>query len=930
MIFCQDGSPASLIRSRIRDEAMMIERWHMRNKRIEIAIIGSFLLFIGLYLLRLHYVQDYSDPVGFLRRAQLWATVGDHADRAPLYPIILYGFMQILGRNWVFLANLPFVLLLIVMLGACTRSLFKYEEIREDGLVAVACLLPGAIFFAVRSELLLQMVNPYREPIALFVLLLVAFLFVKGWRSCSLLIAATSGLLLGGITSMRETSLLLILPLGLWALRQMWADRRLRFGFLLVFGVGVLIGLLPLLMKNYQFGGSALVPAYSAGRVTHYTETGSWDIPIPGMSIDYFQTTGPNAVRRIVRHYRWYGSLFFVIGLATAFKRRNRDITYLYFPAFWVFFLFHCFYNRVLGRYFLTAEIFGVPIIAYGMLTAWCWFETRVSGSLRDRLPLLRKAMGLFLAFLLLYPLLPPLIRGNARTKVWHLETIRAELSETIEKPAIFMGGRHFAYRLSWLLDQSFYEYTHRFLHDRRIHASLENRLREHGHYTVYLFSEGNFYIDESNFAVASNWLQRDPVFDFSDLSVPFDRYGRLLSGHLYRVRLWQQNRVELVAEEQRSEDAILMLDLRRPWDYQERSFLHGREASLPDVQYDLTNGVQFVELPTRRADQPFQFVMESDQPLAPDPVWSLHSKNDDIQLTFGMGADAWAWNWVSGNMFPNPFIPLDSAQLYDQGYLYAPIFADQDHEVFAEVGLAFMQDHPYWLQGPGHTLAATVDERIHAWRLPPRHQVKRIVIPLGRGANSLQRSRIDLRTTLPGWETQISDEFRRMCNHHGFVKLSDMRVLSFLPPAEWPVVIPVGDAGDAAHIQSGFFNRERSAIHTGRWTMDTAELRVWLPNVEASTPLTVIWDMLPIRPDHHEVVPLFTVDGVQILPGNVAVDQREGVWRYQFQFPDELSSRGGQHTLSVHVPSWSPSRMMGSRDLRDLGVFVAGLEVRP
>ena len=276
---------------------------HMRKNVIFGAVCGLFLLFIGLYLLRLHYVQDYSDPVGFLRRAQQWATVGDHADRAPLYPVILYGLMQVLGRDWIFLANIPFILLVLVMLGVCTRSFFKQENINSDWILWSASLLPGSVFFVARSPLLQQLVNPYREPMALFVLLLVAFLFVKGWRRGSVLLAATSGLLLGGVTSMRETSLLLIFPLGLWGVREIWEERRLHFGVVLAFGLCLLIGLLPLLIKNYQYSGSSLVPAYSANRVTHYSETGSWDIPIPGMSIYYF-ITSPDDLPQPLTHPR--------------------------------------------------------------------------------------------------------------------------------------------------------------------------------------------------------------------------------------------------------------------------------------------------------------------------------------------------------------------------------------------------------------------------------------------------------------------------------------------------------------------------------------------------------------------------------------------------------------------------------------------------
>lgn len=885
-----------------------------------LAIAG--LLLLGVYLLRLHYVQDYSDPVGFVRRAEQWASVGDHEDRAPLYPIILYGFMQVIGRDWVFVANIPYILLMLLLLGVCTETFFEKKPPYPDWVRWAAILIPGNIFFWSRLGLLHQMVNPYREPIALFLLLAVTYFFVRSWRHGSFIGMCLTGVVLGLCTSIRETSLLLVLPLGIWSLGEMWRRRKLVLGLSFIFGAGLILGLLPLLIKNYQYSGSSLVPAYAAGDFAQYMESETWDIPIPGMSLKYFRSVAPTMLDKFIKYYTLWGGAFFCVGIAGAFVRRCYDIILLYTPAFFTYLIFYSFYNRYLGRYAITAEIFAVPIIAYGIIVSLIGLEKILANVIGRRIRMLHASVCVCLLLVFLLRVLPPILRGNERTKVWNLETIRRELLAVIDEPAVFMGNRHFCYRMSWLLDQSFWEFSHSFQMEHMTTNRLADRLRGYGELATARFAEGNYYIDSSSFSLASQWLQRDPIFDFSDLSVTLERYGNPLSGDLHKVTLWQQNETEFSLDRPRSASSVLMLDMGRPWDYPFRTQLKGLEPSVPDVVYSLTNGVQFLALGENALTNNFLFEISSDAPVKKAPYWRLIDLGDDITVSFGMGDDHWAWNYASDSLYPNRFIPYDSAQLYDAGKLRVPYFAQKGHDVFAEVRLEFVRSGRW--HSEAHTLEMESDVLVDSWFLPPARHQGRFVIPVGVGDGQLRETTLHLQTSLPSHDTQRSIAFEREYPHNAYVKVCDVRIFSRPPVAEYPVFLNVG-GDDAYGIGSGFHKRERSGSKTGRWTSGNGKIRI---NALSSLPQKIRVEVLPIRPPEFENVDVtFTLNGRAITDTSLVLRKGES-WVYDLVIDSSLVPEKDWLELVIISETWNPAEEGLGQDRRDLGLFVDCVEL--
>lgn len=884
------------------------------------------LLLFAVYSVVAHYVQDYSDPVGFVSRAFAWARGADGADRAPLYPAFLYHCIRLVGRDWVFLANMPFILILLGLVGGLCR-LIRPDRVRDSMARPEAMLAPVfavGILIVVRRGLLLQLVNPYREPLAFSLMLASVWLLWSAWRvPRRTWLAGLGGLALGLATSTRETSLLLVLPIGLWMVTGMVADRKIRWGVMLAFGAGLLLGLLPLLYKNYAYSGQALVPAYSARRVERFAEAGDWDIPVPGMSLSYFPRVAPDTLRRLLSAYRPTGLLLFVAGTWLALKRKQRLVLFLFLPATVMYVLFYGFYNRYLSRYLLAAEVFAVPVMACGAAALLQGLAKFVARLRPGAAAWFRSGVMLGLILWLTARLLPATWQDDGNTKVWHLETLRSTLRSQIEEPAVFLGHRHFSFRMRWLLDQASYEYTRRFQFDRTPYSSLEDRLRQQGLATVKRFAQGNYYINESDFSLARNWLRREPVFAFEDLPVPFERYGRCVQGNLYKVGLWRDRRIELRREKSASGASLLVLDLRRPWDYPGRTVLEGRVR--PDGEpLALTNGVQFVELPARTADGPFRFVIESDQPLPEAPYWKLVELNGDLRLAFGMGADPWAWNLANDAVYPNSAIPSDAAQLYDQGQLHLPTFAGRDHKVFAEFRVEFIQDHPFWQQQ--HVIEIESGAAYGHWGLPPRRQQKQVALSLGWGSDGFQMRPVSLRTSLPCHQTQNSRDFRLICRQNGFVKLYDVRIFAWAPPKNYPVVANIGVSRDGAVVHEGFFGREHSGQYRGRWSAARGDLRLRLPS--SPNPLRMRWRIKPLRPDQDSVRPTFRVNEQVVPAEGIRLEKAGPIWTYIFTVAPEWLEPKEWNMASIEVPTWCPAETLPSQDVRDLGIFVERLIV--
>lgn len=897
------------------------------SRRLYWWFAGYALVFFGIFLFVCHYVQDYSDPVSFVGRAMAWGRGEGGTSRAPLYPPLLYYIMQVTGRNWVFISNLPFALVMTGLLGWMSLRVFDREKERASFYVSLAGITALSILITVRYGVMQNLVNPFREPLAFSFMIACVIMLIAGWhRSSGWWLMLLSGLMLGVSTSIRETGIMLAIPIGIWLFVEMIRMKKFRVVMLIMFGIGLLIGMAPLLKQNYEHSGSALVPSYAAREMETLEERPAWDIPVPGMSLKNFKGTAPTTIRRTVDDFGYFWILCFVAGLVIAARRGNTVVLALMFPSFLLYLFFYFFYWYYKTRYLLSAEIFAIPIAAYGLAGVVEWLVAKVNRMRQSYGDYLKPAGVMLLGLLIASVLIPRILEKEVRTKVWHLDSIRQQIIRHLDQPAVFFGHRHFCFRMAWLLGQKHFEYGREFDYDRTKYDSLDERLRGYGHKTVEIFSEGNYYINTPDYPWVSNWLELTPVFSLADLTVPLDHYGKREVSMLYKATLWKATNVVLAINRVTSTPAVLMLDMKRIWDYPSRTFCTGRETA-SGLSYPLSNEVQFIELRGVSSGRLSDFAISSDQPVPPNPYWRIIHRNDEINLTLGMTGQYWIRNFLSDSLFPNPKIPGDAAHLYDQGSMLLPRYADASRDVFAELRMEFFQEHPYWWRDIYRLKLRSGNDETDLL-LPPRRTVGLATIKLGRGSGSLNMTPVDLETNLPSNERQNSWEIWQHCNRNAFVKITGVRIFSIPASVEFPVRIAVGSSGDGPYIKSGFHGREVSGSQSARWTEESGVIRSRIPGTTG--PLVVRWHTIPARSGSEALNPSFKVNDQPVPAENVRLLPGADKIVYELTVDPSAVESGEWNTFAVSVKTFNPAVEFNSPDHRDLGIYVTQLEIEP
>jgi hypothetical protein len=309
--------------------------------------------------MRNYEIRAFSDPLNWLHFASHFGTEIHTSKFALGFPVFLRAALCLVGPFNIFLVNLP-VLAAVYLLAAVIASRAFVPDDRPPRWQVAAITL--ALFFSFDSWLVVQMVNPFRDPLSFLLSLGAVYSMVKhvdsgGARAAR---AASAGLLLGLACCVRETSVLLLPPFALYAFWSWRADLRIHFWRdSLLFGAGLGIGLGPLLAQALLTTGQAWLPPQSA--VDHKL--------VPGAHFTW------KCLHETVRHAWPYflhtagpGLLLLAWTAALGLWRRSRLIFGLLLPAALVHAVFYAFYWTFVPRYFYSSVIFSVPAMAWALL----------------------------------------------------------------------------------------------------------------------------------------------------------------------------------------------------------------------------------------------------------------------------------------------------------------------------------------------------------------------------------------------------------------------------------------------------------------------------------------------------------------------------------------------------------------------------------
>ncbi|MDR0993710.1 MAG: hypothetical protein LBN38_03975, partial [Verrucomicrobiota bacterium] len=216
-----------------------------------------------LFLVRHYEIRAFSDPLNWLHFASHLKTEIQTSMFAVGFPLFLRGALAVMGPFHIFWVNLP-ILLFCYLLGTVLVAQARPGREGLPGWQIAAVTF--TFFFCFDRWLVLILLNPYRDPLSYLLALGAMVLAVrharchgeKRWQ------APVIGLLMGFACAVREASIILLLPLGLYVLWSWLADRRIRlFRNLLGFGIGFAVGICPLWIQSLICTGQLLLPAQS-------------------------------------------------------------------------------------------------------------------------------------------------------------------------------------------------------------------------------------------------------------------------------------------------------------------------------------------------------------------------------------------------------------------------------------------------------------------------------------------------------------------------------------------------------------------------------------------------------------------------------------------------------------------------------------------
>lgn len=881
------------------------ERWG-RIGRWMMALMFCMFAFI---LLHNYYLKPYSDPLNWITYAKdLHAN--PHLSKYPVaYALFLRFIMPITGPYYVFLSNLP-ILLVVAALVAYLTSLAATKQERISPLwLAVGSL---ALMISFEPGLWVYLVNPYRDPLShafLFgsILLFLRYLRREGQELWSLV---TSALFLGIATSIRETSILVAVVLAMHGFLAWRSNRRIPLsGSILWFAVFLVIGLLPLLVHAYLRTGQALLPATSAvdGHL------------VPGMhfkSLVFLKTFSA-----AWHYYRYQGGLLFSIcfiaGVVFSFAKRNTIIRNICLPSALIYFIFYSFYWTFVRRYLFIATLFSIPVAVYGLYSLIDWLVCAFRRSTLS-LPLQRLAtVGLFvLVIITTFKMSSP----DTPFQIREAKTLVEDIKDFIPRNATVLAPRPASEVFSYFLGVNSY-----FIQispesglplEDQVLLTLKPLLQKPD--PVYYLA---LPVKVDHLTISVNQVvDAEPVLQFHPAKYKFENVMGQAPLTLYRLHAWTQNVTKVTLTNAPMTPAILRINAKLLWNCE--SMRHFAKLKLQGVtlREKVLNGANYFwwdpsEWPAGTSSL---LELSSDTPLPSSLGLTFLDPHNPILLDFAPNAspqhesllsddfvvekslwDNFGPRWGKRATFCLP-------QPYAENDLVCAVFrvrarptkdgVANDKNV---INLSFLEN--------GNQLASfrireTAEFITLPVRLPPVSRAKPFI-------------NVDVVAEFLAHDTN-SDVIAMEVD-----AISLQRVSSSID-------IDVGDWQDVLYIGDGFYSPEHPNGSSFRWTSEKSEMTIPLrplPDVNYQLSLSTLQDSRPTNAPPRQLKAVW--NGMQLdFASTVATN---GTLTYTAEIPANKVQTEANHLTILCVP-WTPKDFTKSQDSRHLGVMLSHVRVAP
>lgn len=879
-----------------------------RLERVLPWLIGGFGLACFLRLVQTSYfIRAYSDSYNWLDFARNFSREFTQSRWPYGFPLFLRAALEVAGPYYVYLVNLPVMLVLFGLTAWMGR--FWRDPARRPAVPASwAFLSVWVVVLAADAVSFTRYINPYRDPLSYVLLLAATGALVVSLARRRMIGIAGAGVLLGLATSVREPSVLMIIPLGLYGL---WAWRKARgdlsfWRAVLSFLAGLGLSLVPLVWQTYATTQQILLPPQAA------IETKV----IPGAHFNW--ATLSEVGGKACTYYASYELWLLILaagGLVAAVRHRQSFILCLILPAVIVYGIFYSFYWIFVVRYFYIVVLFLALMAGYGIYTAL------------EALAVWRPEAGRKLGWgvLVLAALLSGgrVLQMEAKGPLHQVPQARAmvqELSAVLPENAVVFAPRHLCEWLDWFM--SCRSYALPLPHDPRdpVPTHLWNHIEPLLKAGVPLFA-AHWAPSE---ALSSDYEYLRRLYDLeSVMTFPAGDYhaGEYANGtvHLYRIRPWSRHRVQLEWPVLLGEPHWFMLDMGYleqvdPGDEPVTLELDGRVHPRK-----ITRGGAFVAGWMRLepgADSSGVAVLESER-LLPGEV-RLATGTLDKPMELHMGFDN---SFDHSARWSGEVLPATAAyrvpRVSGTATFELPIPCPQARRVVLEWRIVGSRGEPEafhrigFFEGPRRLATAEIpmDRNGYSAIVPlpydPERETRRIRIVLEdeRGTNLLSR------------QSSAVPEIYRVLLHR--------------PADVYPVRVQMGSDADSLHIVSGFSRREGSGADAYRWTTGRAEMGFELPAADGDLLLRIDYSTDSI-PDGVESGPVEVRWNGEALTGEdrrESPESREATW--EARVPADRVNAGQANRLEWSTPAWTPAAF-GAGDTRMLGVKLRRVEIAP
>lgn len=580
-----------------------------------LALIGTWII----HVLRNYEVRAFSDPLNWLHFARFFETEIHTSKFALGFPIFLRVVLDIVGPFTVFLVNVP-VLIATYLLGATLviRALPPAHRMSRWMVVS----LTVALYVSFDRWLVVQMVNPFRDPLSFLLVLaavgcLTRHAVTGGARPMR---AAAGGLLLGLACTVRETSVLMLAPVALYAFWSWRADARIRFWRdAILFSAAFAAGLAPLLMQSLASTGQAVLPYQAA----------SGNQLVPGAHFTW--TIMSRTVGRAWPYFLEKAGigLVFVVGAgALSIWQRNRIMAGLLLPAAVIHAVFYAFYWTFVSRYYYSVAIFAIPMLSWGLL----WGLHHLAARLPSRVgPHLLPAITVALTVATMTQLLVT-VPAEPRFQIPQARQLQTDLEEWVPADSLVFCRRNLCEIVRWFTHARAFPVTALIPEDVPAEAALRTALIPYQTETspIFLLEMHPRIGWETDAALLQRIWDMELVTTF-----PVNRYQlRERTGaqslRLFRVRSWQAPTMPLPdAQDAREGFARLDFSLK----------------AVPDAMPLLSNTVDLATL-ARNVPRILQSadvalpgtLADNDQGFAEVRLRSPARKNSPVDLTLTLG----------------------------------------------------------------------------------------------------------------------------------------------------------------------------------------------------------------------------------------------------------------------------------------------------